>query len=70
VLQWARAQQPPCPWDKETCEAAADGGHLAVLQWARAQEPPCPWDAKRCCRNDAATKEWVRAQAVLEGLVM
>eukprot|EP00605_Chrysophyceae_sp_TOSAG23-4_P002601 GSChrysophyteH1.ASY1.ANO1.2872.1 assembled CDS len=39
-----RARDPPCPWDEETCHAAAKGGHLHVLQWARSQDPPCPWD--------------------------
>ena len=29
-----------------TCEAAADGGHLAVLQWARATG--CDWNAITC----------------------
>ncbi|GBF93557.1 hypothetical protein Rsub_06277 [Raphidocelis subcapitata] len=68
VLQWARAQQPPCPWDKRTCTAAARGGQLAVLQWARAQQPPCPWNAEDCfgVAADAATSEWIRAQAALE----
>eukprot|EP00605_Chrysophyceae_sp_TOSAG23-4_P000538 GSChrysophyteH1.ASY1.ANO1.607.1 assembled CDS len=27
VLQWARSQDPPCPWDEWTCCDAADGGH-------------------------------------------
>ena len=40
VLQWAR--QNGCPWDEETCEAAATGGHLEVLRWAR--QNGCPWD--------------------------
>ena len=31
-----------CPWDTETCYAAAEGGHLATLQWAR--EHHCPWN--------------------------
>ncbi|KAI8471350.1 MAG: hypothetical protein J3K34DRAFT_520586 [Monoraphidium minutum] len=43
VLQWARQQQPPCPWGKETCAAAAaENGHLHVLQWLREQQPPGP----------------------------
>jgi len=44
VLQWARANG--CPWDEETCGAAAKNGHLEVLQWARANE--CPWDETTC----------------------
>jgi len=43
VLQWARAQVPPLPWDKSTCNAAAQWGNLDVLQWAREQHPPCEW---------------------------
>jgi hypothetical protein len=35
VLQWARAQQPPCPWDAKICLAAAPDG--ATAEWIRAQ---------------------------------
>ena len=48
MLQWLRTQDPPCPWDESTCEAAAGGGHLEMLQWLRAQDPPCPWDVSTC----------------------
>ena len=41
MLQWARANG--CPWSAQTCEGAAQGGHLEVLQWAYANG--CPWDA-------------------------
>jgi len=44
LLQWARAQTPPFPWDETTSMAAAVNGHAEMLQWARAQDPPCPWD--------------------------
>ena len=33
-------------WDRDTCSAAALGGHLEVLQWARANG--CPWDIRTC----------------------
>ena len=33
-------------WDRDTCAAAALGGHLEVLQWARANG--CPWDIRTC----------------------
>jgi hypothetical protein len=46
VLQWLRAQDPPCPWDERTFRRAARNGRLEVLQWLRAQDPPCPWDAR------------------------
>ena len=41
VLQWLRAQDPPCPWDERTCACAAEAGNVDVLQWLRAQDPPC-----------------------------
>jgi len=43
VLQWARAQEPPCPWDADVCTFAATNGHLEVLQWLRAQDLPGDW---------------------------
>ena len=43
-LKWARANG--CPWNKDTCKAAARGGHLEVLQWARTNG--CPWDKDTC----------------------
>ena len=37
VLQWARAQDPPCDWDEYVCsEAAKNGGHLDMLKWLHA----------------------------------
>lgn len=50
VLQWLRAQNPPCPWDEGSCARAAEGGHLEVLQWLRARSPPCPWNEWSCAR--------------------
>jgi hypothetical protein len=65
-LQWLRAQDPPCPWEEETCSEAARGGHLDVLRWLRAQDPPCPWEERTC---HAASQDghldvlrWLRAQ--------
>jgi hypothetical protein len=46
VLQWARSQDPPCPWESDACNNAATKGHLHVLQWLRNQNPPCPWDSE------------------------
>ena len=43
LLQWARAQNPPCPWSQQICIQAAKNNHLILLQWARSQNPPCPW---------------------------
>ena len=57
VLQWAREHE--CPWDEQTCEAAAQGGHLDVLQWAR--ERDCPWDESTCmCAAQSAPLEVLR----------
>ena len=40
---------PPCPWDENTCDYAASRGHLHVLKWLREENnPPCPWDGDTC----------------------
>ena len=47
-----RARANGCPWNKCTCEAAAEGGHLDVLKWSTANG--CPWnnvDVLVCCRE-------------------
>jgi hypothetical protein len=66
VIQWARAQNPPCPWDERTCAWAAQNGHLHVLEWARAQDPPCPWCEDTCTwaaqNGHLHVLEWARAQ--------
>ncbi len=40
MLQWARANG--CPWCPQTCELAAEKGHLNILKWARMNG--CPMD--------------------------
>jgi hypothetical protein len=40
VLMWVLEQDPPCPWNAETCAHAVKEGYLE----ARNQDPPCPWD--------------------------
>jgi len=35
-----------CDWNKETCEAAAENGHLSCLQWAK--ENGCDWGEETC----------------------
>jgi len=47
-LKWLRAQDPPCPWNLETCSYAALEGRLEALKWLRAQNPPCPWSRYTC----------------------
>jgi hypothetical protein len=66
VIQWARVQDPPCPWDQEICAWAAKNGHLHVLQWARAQDPLYPWDEDTCAwaasNGHLHVLQWARAQ--------
>ena len=33
VLQWLRAQDPPCPWNPDTAYAAARWGDSRMLKW-------------------------------------
>lgn len=44
ALQWLRENE--CPWNCDTCHAAAEGGHLSCLKWAR--ENGCPWNIVTC----------------------
>ena len=53
MLQWAREND--CPWDEETCYAAAESGHLELLRWAR--ENGAPWT--ETTRQTAAEKGYV-----------
>ena len=47
MLQWLRAQDPPCPWDIDRCtEAAASAGKLDVLIWLRGLDPSGPWSER------------------------
>jgi hypothetical protein len=45
VLKWLRQENdPPCPWDGETSEAAATAHNWELLKWLREENyPPCPW---------------------------
>jgi hypothetical protein len=42
VLQYAH--EHGCPWDEETCAAAAGGDQLECLQYLH--EHGCPWDMR------------------------
>jgi len=56
VLQWARAQDPPCPWDAGFSKAAAKYGHLDVLTkllWIDSKNPR--W-RKTFVKGEAAEK--------------
>ena len=54
-----------CPWDEDTCAAAAEGGHLDILRWARQRK--CKWDANTCLSSAAAghlhVLQWARKNA-------
>ena len=59
------AARSGCPWDTDTCSAAAAAGHLAVLQWAVQQG--APWDKAQCAWFAALHKfhdvvDWINAQ--------
>ena len=63
MLQWARTNG--CPWNKWTCAAAAEGGHLEVLQWLRANG--CPWNWVTCINVATdAIKQWAIANGCPE----
>lgn len=39
ILQWARAQDPPCQWDRTKCsELAKKGSHSATRDWIESQD--------------------------------
>jgi len=66
VLQWVRAQYPPCEWDAHVCMNAAYTNRLDVLQWARAQRPPCDWYLRECVsaarRSSAEMQSWLESE--------
>ena len=53
-----------CPWDAETCNKAAEHGHLETLRWAH--ENGCDWDADTCFHAAAGGQlevlQWLRAE--------
>lgn len=63
VMQWLRAQTPPCPWFASTLAVAAECGNVPVLEWAHAQG--CPWGRNVCFKavqfNQLAVLRWLRA---------
>jgi hypothetical protein len=68
VLKWLREENdPPCPWDIDSCYFAAREGHLHVLKWLREEnDPPCPWDIDSCTANkgDHDMLKWLRDQSL------
>ena len=53
-----------CPWNEDTCSAAAEHAQLTMLQWLRSQG--WPWNSKSC--SSAASNghldllQWLRSQ--------
>ena len=46
-LGWLkRMHEKGCPWDEDTCRAAAENGHLECLKFLH--ENGCPWDESVC----------------------
>jgi hypothetical protein len=66
IIQWLRAQNPPCPWNELVCAYAVKGGHLEIIQWLRAQTPACPWDkdtsAYASASGNLEVLRWLRSQ--------
>ena len=44
ILEWARAQDPPCPWTTDAIEQAERAGHTEVVRWLREHGCPDPAD--------------------------
>lgn len=40
MLQWARAQDPPCEWKWCARAGAAEMGHLEVVEWLQQHGAP------------------------------
>ena len=54
-----------CPWNAETCNRAAQAGHLETLRWAH--ENGCDWNAEVTCYYAAyggqlEVLQWLRAE--------
>jgi hypothetical protein len=60
TVKWLR--ENGCPWDKWTCQYAAEKGYLEILKWAR--EHGCPWNKEECLReakNYPEIVEWIKS---------
>ena len=63
ILKWLRSQDPPCPWDYSTPDAAAFSGNVFALEYA--VENGCDFDPDACMdeaeENDDGSEgyEWV-----------
>lgn len=66
VIEWLRAQVPPCPWDADVCFEAACAGQLPTLQYLRTLQPPAPWCGASCLaaalQGDLNVLVWLRQQ--------
>uniref|UniRef100_A0A061R459 F-box domain-containing protein n=1 Tax=Tetraselmis sp. GSL018 TaxID=582737 RepID=A0A061R459_9CHLO len=63
MLRWAREENmPPCPWDSEVCNIAAEAGDIELLSWA--YENGCPWGPDTAIaaarKGQLETLKWLR----------
>ena len=68
MLKWLRSQDPPCPWNEETCANAVNSEHLHILKWLRSQNPPCPWNYEQCLKIAVSSSNedminWIESQS-------
>jgi len=67
LLQWARVQDPPLPWNESACDAAIEHDNLDILKWLMDPNTgggACP--ARYCCEKIAKfgsirLMEWARS---------
>ena len=62
ILKWLRSQDPPCPWDYSTPDAAAFSGNVFALEYA--VENGCDFDPDACMDE---AEEMMTAQRVTSG---
>jgi hypothetical protein len=48
VLRWLRTQEPACPWERSTFEAAVEEGRVEVVQWLAEQQDQQGWTKQEC----------------------
>ena len=60
VISWARENE--CAWGFETCNFAAENGHLEVVKWAIGNGCPVDWGTweKAAQRGQLPVLKWSR----------
>ena len=62
ILRFLRSENPPCPWDENTCYSAIIKNNVPLMQYLRSDINPnnrCPWDEK-CCEYAARNLEMLK----------